>query len=397
MKHQDPISNFQFHSTTAIPTIVIQKQRSDAWNLFGICFLIFGIFFPASTPAQEKFYFYKGRSYGSESLINPGSLFINAGFDILQSATHSRKLSTINFAVGARNVAENLSDPFTQINKFGWERFIGQEVFPTSVKIEKAQWFPNYTLHFLGGGMDARMMYEWYTYHNVPYPTLFAALTVAAYHFVNESVENDAFVGPNVDPIADIYIFNLSGSLLFTSDAVAEFFSTTLNMTAWPGQPAWNPTYNTLENNGHYYIMKYKLPFTDRTSLFYHFGDNGMLGLSYLHNNNESITLSGGFAARELRTVDITNGARTVTVSLGWIAGIFYDRENSVLASLMASNRINEKIRLNIYPGVIDLFGFSPGMFVSLGRDDQLIAGISFRFSPIGLAYRNSRPPPPAL
>jgi len=397
LKHQDPISNFQFHSTTAIPTIVIQKQRSDAWNLFGICFLIFGIFFPASTPAQEKFYFYKGRSYGSESLINPGSLFINAGFDILQSATHSRKLSTINFAVGARNVAENLSDPFTQINKFGWERFIGQEVFPTSVKIEKAQWFPNYTLHFLGGGMDARMMYEWYTYHNVPYPTLFAALTVAAYHFVNESVENDAFVGPNVDPIADIYIFNLSGSLLFTSDAVAEFFSTTLNMTAWPGQPAWNPTYNTLENNGHYYIMKYKLPFTDRTSLFYHFGDNGMLGLSYLHNNNESITLSGGFAARELRTVDITNGARTVTVSLGWIAGIFYDRENSVLASLMASNRINEKIRLNIYPGVIDLFGFSPGMFVSLGRDDQLIAGISFRFSPIGLAYRNSRPPPPAL
>ena len=330
-------------------------------------------------------------------MINPGSLFINAGFDILQSATHSRKLSTINFAVGARNVAENLSDPFTQINKFGWGRFIGQEVFPTSVKIEKAQWFPNYTLHFLGGGMDARMMYEWYTYHNVPYPTLFAALTVAAYHFVNESVENDAFVGPNVDPIADIYIFNLSGSLLFTSDAVAEFFSTTLNMTAWPGQPAWNPTYNTLENNGHYYIMKYKLPFTDRTSLFYHFGDNGMLGLSYLHNNNESITLSGGFAARELRTVDITNGARTVTVSLGWIAGIFYDRENSVLASLMASNRINEKIRLNIYPGVIDLFGFSPGMFVSLGRDDQLIAGISFRFSPIGLAYRNSRPPPPAL
>ncbi len=351
--------------------------------LFLFC-LCFGICF-----AQEQYYFYRGKNFGSESLINPGSLIINAGFDILQSATHSRKLSTIKFGTGARNVYNNLSDPFTQINKFGWNKFIGREVFPTSLKIEEAQWFPNYTLHLFGGGMDARMMYEWYRFHDVPYPTLFAGLTIAAYHFVNEAVENDQFIGPNVDPIADIFIFDLGGVLLFTSDDVAKFFSETLNMTAWPGQPAWNPQFNTLENNGHYYIMKYKLPFASRTSLFYHFGDNGMLGLSFLQSNNESITFSAGFAARELRTVDITNGARTVTVSLGWIAGIFYDRENSVLASLMASNRINEKLRLNIYPGVINLWGFSPGMFASIGNRNQFIAGFSIQYSPIGLAFRN--------
>ncbi len=339
--------------------------------------------------AQEPYYFYHGKTFGSESLINPGSLIINAGFDILQSATHSRKLSTIKFGTGARNVYDNLSDPFTQINKFGWDRFIGQEVFPTSFKIEKAQWFPNYTLHFIGGGLDARMMYEWYRFHDVPYPTLFAGLTVAVYHVVNEAVENDAFVGPNVDPIADIFIFNLSGSLLFTSDAVAEFFSGTLHMTTWSGQPAWNPQFNTLENHGHYYIMRYKLPFASQTSLFYHFGDNGMLGLSFLQSNNESITVAAGAAARELRTVDVTNGARTVTVSLGWIAGIFYDRENSLLASLMASNRVNEKLRLNLYPGVIDLWGFSPGLFASIGNRNQFIAGFSIQYSPIGLAYRN--------
>ncbi|MCK9408351.1 MAG: hypothetical protein M0R68_04375 [Bacteroidetes bacterium] len=339
--------------------------------------------------SQHRYYFYTGKLYGSESLINPGSLLVNAGFDILQSVPHSRKLSTIKFGIGVRNVYNNLSDPFTQIDKFGWKKFIGQEVFPLSLKIEEAQWFPNYTLHFIGGGMDARMMYEWYTVHNLPSPTLLAGLTIAAYHVVNEAVENDMFVGPNVDPIADIYIFNLGGALLFTSDAVAEFFSTTLHMTAWPGQPAWNPEFNTLENHGHYYVMKYQLPFAPTTSLFYHFGDNGLIGLSFLQPNNESVTLAVGATQRQLRTVDITNGARTVTVDLGWMAGIFYDRENSLLASIMASNRINEKLRLNLYPGVIDLWGFSPGLFAALGNRNQFMAGFSLQYSPVGLAYRN--------
>lgn len=365
------------------------------WILLVAGYLLISSCIIPQAHSQEKFFFYKGLPYGSETLINPGSLLINGGFDILQSATHSRVLSTIRFKEGTKNLAKNLLDPFSQINKFGWRRFIGQEVFPTSVKLEKAQYFPNYTLHLIGGGMDSRMMYEWYRFHHIPYPTIFAGLTVAAYHFINEVVENDAFVGPNVDPIADIYIFDLGGALLFTSDAVCKFFSETLNLTAWPGQPAWNPIYNTLENHSQYYIMKYKLPFTERTSLFYHFGDNGMLGFSYLRENNESITFSAGFATRELRTVDVTNGARTVTVSLGWIAGIFYDRNNSVLASLMASNRVNEKVRFNIYPGVINIFGFSPGFFTSIGRGNQFIAGISIHYSPIGLAYRSNTPPPP--
>lgn len=342
-----------------------------------------------TASSQERYYFYTGKPYGSESLINPGSLLINAGFDILQSATHSRQFETIKFGLGARNVLNNLADPFTTINKYGWGKFIGHEVFPTSLEIEKAQWFPNYTLHFLGGGLDARMMYEWYRFHEMPYPALFAGVTVATYHLVNEAVENDFWQGPNVDPIADIYLFNITGSLLFTSDAVAEFFSETLNFTTWPGQPAWNPRFNTLENHGHYYVMKYRLSFLDRTSLFYHFGDNGMLGLSFLGKDHESLSVSAGFAAREIRFVDNTTAARTVTVTLGWIAGIFYDRENSVLASLMVSNRINEKVRLNLYPGVVDLFGFSPGIFAAIGSRNQYIAGISIQYSPMGLAYRN--------
>jgi hypothetical protein len=352
--------------------------------LIALCVLLCG-----TSVSQEHYYFYTGKSYGSESMINPGSLLLNAGLDILQAAPHSRKFSTLKFGIGAQNVWNNITDPLPPIRQFGWKKFIGQEVFPTSLKLEEAQWFPNYTLHLIGGGMDARMMYEWYSFHRIPYPALFAGLTVASYHFINEAIENDVHRGPNVDALADLYIFDLGGALLFTSDAVAEFFSSTLHMTAWPSQPAWNPEFNTLENHGQYYVMKYRLPFAPSTSLFYHFGDNGLFGLSFLRPDNESISVAVGATQQQLRLVDVTNGVRTVTVELGWMAGVFYDRNNSVLASMMASNRVNEKLRLNLYPGVIDLFGFSPGVFAGIGSRNQFIAGFSIQYLPMGLAYRN--------
>jgi hypothetical protein len=339
--------------------------------------------------SQDKYYFYHGLEYGSESLINPGSLIFNSGLDILQSATHSRQLSKTNFSAGAKNLMKNLADPFTQIRLYGWKRFIEHEVFPTSLSIEKAQWFPNYTLHLIGGGIDYRMMTEWYTYHKMPYPALLAGLSVATYHFINESVENGAYVGPNVDPIADVYLFDIGGVILFSSDAVSEFFSTTLHATTWAGQPTWNPQFNTLENHGQYYVMRYRLPFVPSTSLFYHFGDNGLFGLSFHQQNNESISVGAGTTQLQLHTVDVTNGARTVSVTLGWMAGIYYDRNNSLLFSVMASSRTNEKLRLNLYPGVIDLWGFSPGLFASVGSREQFMAGFTVQYSPIGLAYRN--------
>jgi len=355
-------------------------------------FTLLFLFCPASSLllSQDQYYFYHGLDYGSESTINPGSIIINAGFDILQSATHSRVLSTMKLGTGFYNVWENVKNPFVPIKDYGWGRFLGQEVFPTSLSLDRAQYFPNYTLHLVGGGMDSRMMYEWFKYYEVPYPTLMAGLTIATYHFVNEAAENDKFVGPNVDPLADLYIFDIGGVILFSSDAVKEFFSTTLNMTAWPGQPAWNPRFNTIENQGQYYVIRYHLPFTERTSLFYHFGDNGMLGLSFKQNNDESISVGGGFAARELRVVDSRNGTRTESVTLGWIAGIFWDRSNSLLMSFMASDRVNEKEVFNVYPGMVSIYGFKPGMFVSLGGANQVVAGITMRYFPFGIAYRSS-------
>jgi hypothetical protein len=334
-------------------------------------------------------YFYHGREYGSEAIYNPLSLVINGGFDVLQASAHSRALSTLSMNIGAKNVWENISNPFPQINKFGWNRFLGQEVFPTSIALTKAQYWPNYTLHLIGGGMTSRATLEWFHHYDIPYPSLWTGVTIAAYHFVNEAVENGAFVGPNVDPIADIWIFDVGGIVLFTSDQVCEFFSHTLHLTEWDGQPTYNPTFGTVENEGQNFVMKYPLPFLSHVSLFYYFGDNGMLGLSFERGNGHNITVSGGFVSKELRTVDSRNGTRTVTAELGWIAGIFYDRDNSLLASLILSDKINEKVKINMYPGVLDIAGISPGIFCSMGMGSQFIAGLTVRYVPFGLAYRN--------
>jgi hypothetical protein len=351
------------------------------------CFLLAA---PVARAQQSAPYYYHGYTYGSEALYNPATLIVNGGFDILQSATHSRDLSTIKFGTGAKNLWENLKDPFPQIRKYGWKRFIGNEVIPMSLKIDQAQFFPNYTLHLIGGGMESRMIDEWYIAHDVPLPALFTGVTLAAYHFVNEAVENDKFVGPNVDPISDVYLFDIGGVILFSSDAVAEFFSKTLQLTEWSGQIAYNPTHNTIENQGQNFVMKYRLPFLERTSLFYYFGDSGLLGLSFHRDNNECFSVGGGFVAKSLRNVDSTNGARTISIDMGLIGGIFYDRNNSLLASLVVSDRINEKAKLNLYPGVFHIGPVSPGLFVSIGKGDQLIAGLTIRYSPFGIAYRSS-------
>ena len=168
-------------------------------------------------------------------------VIINGGFDILQSATHSRDLSTIKFGTGAKNLWNNLKDPFTQINKYGWERFIGNEVFPVSLKIDQAQYFPNYTLHLIGGGMESRMMHEWYLAHEVPLPVALHRTHSRRLSFCERGGRKRLYVGPNVDPIADVYLFDIGGVILFSSDAVGRIFQPHVQLNDWSGQVAYNP------------------------------------------------------------------------------------------------------------------------------------------------------------
>jgi len=332
-------------------------------------------------------WFYAGRPYGSESLTHPLRMILNGGLGILQFDNRDNHLNSVDFHNGWRNVRSNLANPVRAIEVEGWWAFFQREVIPISFNTDNAQYWPNYTLHLIGGGMSYTMMSEWYAYHGYERPHLWGGLTIAAYHLLNEVVENDDYVGPTTDPIADLYLFDPAGMILFSHEGVNEFFSRKLHLVDWSYQPAVNIARGTIENQGQNFSIKVPVPRTKRLSLFYYFGTHGEGGLTYTKPNGSAFSVAGGFRAKEL--VNVTD--QTKSVELVPSFGLFYDREGSLLFSALWSHKSRYKGRVNVYPGLLRRGRFSPGLFAALGRDnDDVVVGVDLRladFIPVGVAF----------
>jgi hypothetical protein len=331
------------------------------------------------------YYFYHGRNFGSESLVNPIRLIINGGFGITQLENRDNRITEIDYETGWRNVWRNVGSPIAAIEVHGWSDFFQREIIPVSVNSHNAQYWPNYMQHLFGGGMSYRMYSEWYRYHGYPSPRLMSGATMAVYHLLNEVVENDGYVGYRTDPIADLYVFDPLSIVLFSSDRATRFFAETLHMADWSYQPSINPADGRLENNGQNFAMKLDLPWFERWQLFYHFGTHGEGGLSYKVRSRETVSVAAGLAARDL--LEIAEGVQTV--SFGVAGGIFYDRDNSLLASLLFARSKDARVRLNVYPGWLGFGRFAPGFWVADGRETGVVMGVTLNFPttlPLGLA-----------
>lgn len=337
---------------------------------------------------DSSFYFYHGKPYGSEAIFNPLTVILNGGFGILQISNRSNCIDDLDLHTGLKNVTYNLSHPFAMISKFGWKNFLRREVLPTSIKPKNAQYLPNYTLHLIGGGFTYRAFLDWYRWHGFSQSKLWAITSWVTYNFLNEIVENNTFVGPNVDPIADMYIFNTLGILLFSFNKVADFFGNTLHMRDWSLMPCYDPWLNTLENIGQSFVVKIKVPFFKPWSCIAHWGVHGMLGPSYQRADSSSFSAAFGLVAKDLVEIENENDARLQTTTLVWTLGFFYDRKNSLLASLILSGTKGYRMRLNVYPGMIRIGKTSPGFFINLREDNRVVTGIHFKFFPFGIARR---------
>ncbi|MCP4290331.1 MAG: hypothetical protein GY780_00675 [bacterium] len=333
---------------------------------------------------KGKYYFYKGLDYGSHSLITPTRLIFNGGFGILQVENRDNRPGRIMYARGAENVMKNLLDPSWSISVNGFWDFLSREVIPVSVNSGKAQYWPNYMNHLIGGGMSYRMMTEYFRYNEYQHPKTMAGLTIFAYHFLNEVVENTGYQGPTTDPVADFWIFNPAGIILFSNDNIAEFFSETLHMADWSYQPMFLPWREELQNQGQNFSIKYHLNKKGSTSLFYHWGSHAELGLSFTRPDGRCFSFGLGLVAKNLLEVDEVSK----TLDLAASGGIFYDRNNSLLASLLFARSKDYRYRLNVYPGLVNLGPFKPGFFVGLNADERVMYGITFgnlRHLPFGL------------
>jgi hypothetical protein len=336
---------------------------------------------------EKKYYFFHPLSYGSESTFNPISLIANGGFDEMQSYWRSSSLSDIPWKIGSKNVWDNIIAPFPQIHKYGWNDFIFHEIIPRSFNMADAQYFPNYTLHLIGGGMQYRKSVEWFDYYGYPIPAAWAVISTMGYHYINEILENGEWIGPNTDPIADLLIFDPLGMILFSFDDVCHFFSSQVILNDWNSQPALSFSPMGIHNTGQNFVMKYPLTSSGKTSLLYHFGSFGELGLSFKTNEEDAVSFGVGISSKNVLTSYNSNGAPQFTITVGPRAGIYWDRNNSLMASLVASDNFHDLVFLNIYPGVLSYKSFSPGLFLLAGKGGTITFGITASILPLGVSF----------
>jgi hypothetical protein len=330
------------------------------------------------TPVHGQYY--TGKTYGSEAMFNPVNVVLNNGYDIIQLGNKPRTIFDFPYSHAKKNVWNSVTHPAKTISAYGFNKFITNELLPLKLSIKGAQWWPNYNVHLIGGGMTYRMLIDWYEYHNYPIPKLLSIATVSVFHFLNEVVENGYYGNYNGDAVADLLFFDIAGVILFNNNKVAKYFSEELNLSDWSAQPSFRINDKTLQNNGQYFIIKWQPPFSDKWQLFYSFGMDGLLGLSYKINSERTISMGGGFIGKELIDIDEENNIKTV--KLAWSTGIFYDKNNSLLASLKLSDHIDYQAVINIYPGIIKLGKFSPGLWTAIDKRGKYMIGISTIWTP---------------
>jgi len=343
---------------------------------------------PVNTRAEEQFYFYKGYDYGSQAIYNPLTVIISGGFDVLQIDSRTNELNRLKIGHGLSNVWENVKNPIPAIDEYGWKEFFSSEIFPLGLSRDSYQYVPNYTLHLVGGGMTYVATAEWFAYHNYRYPRALSGVTMVVQHLLNEAIENNSFTGYNVDPIADLYLFDPLGIVVFSLPKVPKFFAKTLHLNDWSPPTLITATDYAIFNNGQKFSFKYDVPKLDRWRLFYLAGTEGMWGVSYRVTDSDDFTASWGLAAHRLDEVHMPNGARKLIARVIYTGGIFYDRNGSLLSSLILGGARGYAARFNVFPGVLKWRGMSPGLTLLLQHNGNLMAGVSARWSPIGLAAR---------
>lgn len=346
--------------------------------------LLAGCTIPVS--AQHR-YFYHDRGFGSDALYNPLSLILNGSFDILQHENRSRMVFTLAYGTGTGTVLRNLGSPLASVARYGWWNFLRREVLPLGFTAESGQWWPNYTLHLIGGGMTSVAMREWYEAHGFSSPAIWSGGTVAVYHMLNEIVENGRYEGVNVDPIADIWLFDIAGVVLFTDEDVCRFFSEELHLADWSLQPTIAVNDGSLQNNGQYFSIKWKIPGSESYSLFHYFGLRGLFGISRRFDDGSALSLAAGVRAVRLKLLDPST--YLLTAEMRWEVGAFYDQDNSLLMSLFVGGADDTPVSVNVYPGLLGIGDFSPGIWALYSRRYGITAGISTRWTPgVGFTTR---------
>ncbi|HEY9225254.1 MAG TPA: hypothetical protein VIP11_01320 [Gemmatimonadaceae bacterium] len=334
----------------------------------------------ATTSAKR---FYAKRPTGSEAQFNPLSLIVNGGFDQLRTAVN-RDVTAFPYGPSARQLWRSTTNPVRPIRNYGWKNWLRNEVFPLSGKGSGGgQWYPNYHLHLFAGGMTYVRTIEWYEQHGVAHPRLAAGTTVFAWHVLTEVLENGTST-TSVDGLTDLLIFDPASILLWNQPWMSRPFGRRLEFTNWPGQPSYVPHRNQLENAYMMAMLRAPLPRTERWKVMTTMGNAFLLGISRrLSSDALWLSVSGGFDPADNPVIDETTDAKTATLHAN--AGIFLDRDGSLLVSAITKGGSSNGLTVNVYPGAFGRSTYWPGLWAQAVRGGGARFGIATRLG-FGLA-----------
>jgi len=357
------------------------------WLLNSLMMLTSLFVVPPVVAQEDPYYFYNpANDFGSDLVFNPLTLMINGSFDILRNGNMTKDVFDLPYRNGFANVVANIAHPRDNIEKYGWSNFCADEIFNARGDKDRMQFLPNFSLHILGNGMQYVKLAEWYDHHGYPHPFVLSAATTIGYQFLNEVIENSAFDGPNVDPIADLLIFNPLGFILFSTRFGKETFSRTIPIYDWSCQPYFNPGNLYLENSGQQFASKIQMSAPSHYAIFLYWGVNTIFGMSRRVSENSTLSFGAGsviFGLRESRQGE----ARLVTPLTKNAVGLFWDRNNSLLASAVIAGAKADYFKVELFPGLLRIGSLKPGFFIGQLDGGNLQIGVAASWFPLGMLH----------
>jgi hypothetical protein len=149
-------------------------------------------------------------------------------------------------------------------------------------------------------------------------------------------------------------------------------FTGKIEFTDWPGQPTLSLPSDRLENAYMLAMLRAPLPKTDSWKIMTVMGSTFLLGASARVGQGLWLSAAGGYDPAENPIIDPQTGARTVNLLPS--AGLFLDRNGSLLVSFISRGGATNGPTVNVYPGIIGSGAWSPGLWA------QAIRGGGYRF-----------------
>ena len=335
----------------------------------------------ASDSAKHGPFFYHGRRYGTDAYAGPLDILFNKGYAVAQWEGKGRDI--FDYPYGWGSVKGSLTQPGYLARRFGgWRKVFMRQVVPFAEGgINDSQWVPNYFGHVLEGGIAYRRLREWNEAHGVPLPSLTAFLINWGSAVVNEAYENPydenlLSKDGNTGTTMDLMLFDPLGIILFHQDVVSRFFARRLYASLWPTQASLTVTDHLLMNNGESIVLKPPVPFTDRVRFFIRAGMGLEGGLSLRRPDGVDVSVALGQQSRQRWLNPYTT---LEWAEFGWSAGIWADRDGTLLAGLTWDQGTDRRVALNVYPGFLHVAGADLGAWFVVDAAGRPYLGFTSR------------------